>query len=137
MPYFDWNRQFETGIPEIDTQHKKLVGYANTLFEAMRDGKGKESVATLLEELSAYAETHFSLEEKAFYKYRYSDAERHKGEHREFVAKVEEIKEALKNDEVLLSNKLLTFLVDWVRNHILFEDMRYVSTLSGKPLKYL
>jgi hemerythrin len=103
----------------------------------MRDGKGKESVGALLEELSAYAEAHFSLEERAFYKYRYPDAERHKSEHREFVAKVEEMKEAQKNDEVLLSNKLLTFLVDWVRNHILFEDMHYVSTLKGKPLKYL
>jgi hemerythrin-like metal-binding protein len=137
MAYFDWNSDFETGIPEIDAQHRTLVGHVNKLVGGMRDGIGDEIVGNILNNLEEYSKTHFKLEEKAFYRYQFAETERHTKEHSEFIQKITELKEAYRRKEVLLSNKLLTFMVDWVRNHILFEDMKYVPTLKGKSLKYL
>jgi hemerythrin-like metal-binding protein len=137
MAYFDWNRDFETGIPEIDAQHKILVGHVNKLVSGMKDGVGDEIIGNILDNLEEYSKTHFKLEEKAFYRYQFDETERHTKEHNDFIKKIEELKEAHQRKEVLLSNKLLTFMVDWVRNHILFEDMKYVPVLEGKSLKHL
>lgn len=56
----------------IDDQHKKLIEQINILHSAMREGKAKEVVGAILEELRAYTKYHFSNEEKAFERYNYS-----------------------------------------------------------------
>lgn len=137
MAYFDWTAEFETGIKQIDDQHKKLIGYVNELIDALREGKGNEITGSLVLNLLEYAKTHFMLEEKAFYRFDYYDAERHTKEHHEFIKKVQQFNEAHKRQEVLLGSKLSTFLVDWVKNHILYEDMKYVPFLKDMPWKNL
>jgi hemerythrin-like metal-binding protein len=134
MSYFTWNAKFETGIPAIDEQHKKLVGYVNLLSDEMNKGRGKEITGTILEDLFEYTRLHFQLEERAFDRYRYSDGENHKKAHRELIEKISELEERNKKRELVLSIKLLGFLSEWVKNHILVEDMKYVPELRDKNI---
>jgi len=133
MAYFEWNADFETGIKEIDNQHKKMIGYVNELVSSIHDGNGNETAGKLLLNLIEYTKTHFMLEEKAFYRFEYYDIERHTKEHVEFIKKIMEFNEANKRNEILLGNKLSTFLIDWVKNHILYEDMKYAPILKNMP----
>ena len=42
MPLMEWTDKLSVGVPSIDAQHKKLVSMANTLYDAMKAGHGKE-----------------------------------------------------------------------------------------------
>ena len=72
MAFIEWSEKLSIGIKVIDDQHKKLIEQINILHSAMREGKAKEVVGAILEELRAYTKYHFSNEEKAFERYNYS-----------------------------------------------------------------
>jgi hemerythrin len=134
MALFDWNDSFNTGIKEIDEQHKKLVSIVNELHEAMRQKKAKEVIDKSLVELMDYTVYHFSTEERAFDAYGYSGSAAHKKAHAEFVAKVRDLVERQKRGELMLSVEVFNYLVTWVQEHILGVDKKYVPELWGKAI---
>ena len=134
MAYFDWSAKFETGIPKIDEQHKKLVSLINELYEAMLKGQGKESMGVVLNALAEYTQYHFSTEEAAFKKYGYPNAAPHAIMHQAFIAKVGDWIDKQKRGSLVISVEVLEFLTTWIKNHIQKEDMQYVPTLSGKAI---
>ena len=60
---FPWNESFDTGLPEIDEQHRRLVQLLNTLASHIAFGSGVQEVSVLLDELADYAVYHFQTEE--------------------------------------------------------------------------
>jgi len=134
MPIFTWSDEIATGIDTIDTQHKKLIALVNELNDAMMARKAKEILEKILQDLTDYTVYHFSLEERAFERYGYSKKDDHLKAHREFVAKVQDLTKRFKNSEIALSIDVMQFLVDWVKNHILVEDKKYVPELRDKEL---
>src|SRR5665647_697844 len=92
MPLIQWTSILSVNVAEIDQQHQKLIALINNLNDAMRKGKGKESLAEIIDELSNYAANHFAFEEKYFDKFGYPAATSHKLEHTNFVKKVSEFK---------------------------------------------
>ena len=66
MPICTWNSEYSVGIDQIDKQHQKLVLLINTLFDAMKEGKGKERQGHILNELVQYTDYHFKCEEELF-----------------------------------------------------------------------
>ena len=38
MSFFEWKEDYSVEIKKIDTQHEKLVGYLNELYESMKAG---------------------------------------------------------------------------------------------------
>lgn len=132
MAIFTWSDKFLTGITEIDDQHKKLVSLVNDLHDAMKNQKAKEILDKTLQDLADYTVYHFATEERAFDKYGYSEKVQHKKNHAEFVQKVTDLIERRKKSEMALSIDVLTFVSDWVKTHILVEDMKYLPELKGK-----
>jgi hemerythrin-like metal-binding protein len=134
MAFVDWASELETGIEEIDAQHKMLVSLINELHEAMHKGKGKEAVGHVLEELKQYTQYHFGTEEKAFEKYSYPQAREHKKEHDALVLQLDELVAKQAKGDMLISIEVLNFLTTRLKGHILKEDMLYVALLKGKTL---
>ena len=54
MPLMEWTDKLSVGVPSIDAQHKKLVSMANTLYDAMKAGHGKEILDETLAGLINY-----------------------------------------------------------------------------------
>ncbi len=54
-----WNESFETGLPEIDAQHKKLVELINQLARDWSSLADLEKLNVIFNELTAYAHYHF------------------------------------------------------------------------------
>ena len=54
---------------------------------------------------------------------------------KEFVAKVVEFREGLKSNKTVLTMKVINFLNDWLKKHILGTDKNYSDFLSSKGLK--
>jgi hemerythrin len=139
MALITWNDDLSMGLPEIDRQHRKLVGMINQLDEETRAGKGKDATGEILDELIIYSATHFRMEEKYFDEFGYADGELHKQEHAALAEKVEtfaaELNSADESARGAVIAELMNFLAIWWKYHILDTDMKYAALFREKGLK--
>lgn len=135
MAFFEWKPEYNTHIKIIDEQHKKLVGYINQLYEAMSQGKTREILGPLIDELHDYTVSHFSDEERLMEKYNYNLITGHKLKHVEFTNKIKEYKQKFESGSTLMTVDMGKYLKDWLANHILVTDMKYVSFFKEKGVK--
>jgi hemerythrin len=122
-----WSDAYSIGFEPLDAQHKELVRMMNALFEACKksDNEAKITFLKTVKEAVNYTRTHFSNEEDYLTKINYPDLPEHKKQHDNFVTT---LMDALKNYQKDNSEpiKLAIFLKDWLLNHILGTDKKYV-----------
>ena len=129
MALFQWTSKLETGIPSVDNQHKKLVDCINQLHDAMKQQQGAQKVQEILDFLVSYTITHFKDEEALMAKKNYPDLAAHKMVHEKFVREVQKMRDDFKAGRNL-TLELSQALTDWLKNHIMGTDMKYVSHLK-------
>lgn len=135
MPFITWNETMSVGVERFDTQHKKLVELVNTLFDAMRQGKGKSVMGKVFDELIAYTTYHFASEEELMEKYGYPGFVQHKEEHEALTQQVKELREKYEQGELFITIETLDFLKAWLSNHILKTDMQYKPFFRNKGVR--
>jgi len=135
MPLIQWSSALSVNVKEIDDQHMKLIQMINNLDNAMQTGQGKNKVGEILTQMVNYAVGHFALEEKYFDKFGYPDTPAHKAEHQKFIAEVSKFKQDFEAGTLGLSIKVLSFLSDWLRGHIMGVDKKYSAFFNEKGLK--
>lgn len=132
MPLIQWKQNFSVNISKIDNQHIKIVDLINELHDKMKEGKGKDSLTKILNDLTLYTANHFKTEEELFYKYNYPNTEAHVLEHKKLVDKVLQIKTDFESGKVVLTLDVMDFLKDWLSNHISGSDKLYTSFLNAR-----
>jgi len=130
-----WNNSYSVNVVEIDKQHQKLIRMINELMESMSQGKSNDVLGYLINDLIEYAAIHFETEEKYFDQYGYPEAISHKEEHENFTKKVTEFKSDFIAGKLGLSIDVLLFLSDWLENHLIGVDKKYVPFFTEKGLK--
>lgn len=125
VPLFIWKPSYLLDIPEIDNDHRHLVGLVNELYEAMKTGHGYEQVNALLDQLLAYADEHFANEEGFMRACNYPQIQAHILEHQEFRDKVGEMDRERRAGESLPSTELMDFLCSWLRTHVFDSDKEF------------
>jgi hemerythrin len=136
MPLMEWSDKLSVGVPSIDTQHKKLVGMANELYDAMKAGHGKDVLNKTLDGLINYTVTHFKYEEKLFAQTGYAASAPHLKEHEDLTKQVLAVQEKMKKGvSFAQSMEVMEFLKNWLINHILKSDKAYSSHLNAKGIK--
>ena len=125
-----WDSNFETGIPEVDTQHKHLVDIINTLADSIGH-TSMETLKDIVGRLKDYALYHFQTEEKIMEGAGYRELQEHRAEHASFVDQV-----LLFDLDVILASEGLAwdmhhFLRGWLTNHILVVDKKFASEIRG------
>jgi hemerythrin len=123
MSYWTWEPSLEIGVPIIDSQHRQIVDYINTLSAAIAKNE-REEVGHVLDELVTYTLTHFAFEEELMEKGGYRFLETHRKVHENFTHRIEHYRERFQNGEDV-SRKLLTDLKIWLTNHIQRDDKDY------------
>ena len=106
---FEMKPEYYIGIKMIDEQHKQLFKYADEAYELLNDEFTPDKydrVDILLEKLYDYTVKHLADEEA-------------------FIEKLDEFmeshnKEEENQDEQIM--KILTYLTEWLVNHILYVD---------------
>jgi len=137
MPLITWQESYALGISEIDDQHKKIVELINRLFQMFSEHQiPDEGLGAVLQELTDYANYHFSTEEKYFSLFNYPQAAGHIAMHNKYRTKIEEFKTQFKTDktESIFFN-LTNFLQDWWIWHINNLDREYVPLFREKGVK--
>lgn len=130
----EWSDDFATTVHCVDEQHKKLVFMVNDLHKAMTAGKGNEALADVLTGLKEYVIQHFGDEEKWQQQAGYPGFLHHKKIHTQFVAKLVDLESNFKEGRVGISMELMDFLKDWLLQHIMGTDQKYVPYLKAKGI---
>ncbi|MBA3023219.1 MAG: bacteriohemerythrin [Gammaproteobacteria bacterium] len=134
---FPWNENFQTGIPVIDEQHRKLVELLNKLASHLAYGVGKPELNTIFGELTEYAQYHFKTEEGFWNKYLAADelSTDHAETHKSFVTEVLKLRGALDTlatEEVI--EEIVVFLTHWLAFHILESDKHMAKIVLSMQL---
>jgi hemerythrin len=103
----------------------------NALHDAMKSGQGRSVIAGTVVELEKYTHTHFLAEEELMQRTQYPKLAEHKIEHQKFVAKVLKFRQDLETGGKIDSIAVLTFLKDWLANHIKQTDKGYSEHLNS------
>lgn len=129
MPYLNWNESMSVGVTLIDRQHQELLRLTNELHDAMIQGRGRTVLREIVDGLIEYTHTHFTTEEGYFEACDYPDCAAHKQQHRDFVAKVTDFKQGFDEGRLMLTLDVMSFLGDWLVEHIQGSDASYAPYL--------
>lgn len=116
---------------KIDGDHQKLFDLINQLAAAMKAGEGKQACSAVINELTSYTKTHFSMEEALMSKHGYPQATAHKSEHDKFIKSIVDFKNKFEAGSGVVTIEILTFLRDWLTNHIQKTDKALVAVLPA------
>ena len=130
-----WDEKYSIGIEAVDNQHKKFIVILSSLSDALSEAKEKDLIADILRELQEYAEMHLAFEEKFFDKFHYENEEEHNKEHRYYRWKIQEFIDRHKVGDQLLPIEMLHFLEDWLEEHIMKSDKKYVECFRKNGIK--
>lgn len=131
MALINWNETYSVKVKEIDGQHKKLVDIINELHDKMKEGKGKQVLEKLLNELLDYTVLHFAFEEKLLNTNNYPDYKNHVKLHSDLIDEVKAFRKKHDSGNAMLSLELMDFLKRWLVEHILNSDKKYSAHLNA------
>jgi methyl-accepting chemotaxis protein/hemerythrin len=131
----EWDESFATGIRSIDDEHKVLFRMINDLHDAMQQKRSKEAIGEILNGLASYTVNHFDHEEKAFAQTHYPEEAQHKQLHKKLVDQVVELIGRFNAGETLLTHDVITFLQDWLINHIKGTDKKYSAHFNRHGIR--
>lgn len=124
-----WKSEYNVTIQSIDDQHKVLVKLMNDLNNAMLHEKGKNEIGRIIKGLVDYTEYHFNYEEGLLKKYGYPDFDNHKKLHVKFVDQIKTVLNEFESGEKEMSKEVMDFLKNWLIQHIMGTDTKYVDLL--------
>lgn len=144
-PELVWTEEeFGVGIPQIDSQHRNIFKLLEDLVSIMRRKGTPAELGVALDGLLDYTKYHFQVEKVIFDEYKYPDAATHCVEHQIFTEKITNRVNKFKQnmisdsaDEVNLRKmnlELITFLGDWLIEHIQKRDREYGNFCRQHPL---
>lgn len=134
MTMMQWDPGLETGIEEIDFQHKQLFSIVNQFLEACEQDKCREEIDGVLKFFEDYSAEHFATEEKLQQQYAYPDYAAHKQAHEEFVKNYTDLKKHYQDEGTSFYVALRTYeiIVDWFIQHIAVVDKKLCDFLKTK-----
>lgn len=129
MANVEWTQDLETGIREIDEQHRQIVDYINRLEDAIRTGD-EEAIRQVLEGVLNYTVTHFEFEEELMQQANFPALKAHQQSHEFFMRKVSVLRGRFNAGEDAGST-LQSMLKGWLTGHIKGEDRDYIVAIKG------
>jgi len=131
MSLIEWRKEFETGIPDVDHEHRQLVDLINRLHKHIAGGADHASVSDFLGEVFAKIAAHFALEESIMRKHSYDEYEAHKAEHEKLLDEIRDIMDLQRDDpKSVYGDSLSSTVRDWFVNHFKSKDARLHKKLG-------
>ena len=131
-----WTESLSVGVPELDDDHKGLIDIINRLSDQSASRGAEDLVAQSLTALKRYAELHFGREQRVMSLCGFPSLEAHIEEHHAFIDRIGEIARRFEDDPQgladMVRDELGDFLQDWLKDHIMVEDMAYRASVEPK-----
>ena len=125
-----WSKEISVDNVELDEQHSRLFEFTNSLL-LHYDNKDNDSVVLeAINSLVDFSIYHFDFEEEVLKDRGYKDLDKHKIQHDNFRKKVALFKQNLENGEDDVMDKMIIYLIKWIKEHISVEDLEYKKHMS-------
>ena len=128
MAHLVWQKNYNTGINEIDIQHREILSYVNQLDDA-RKLSSRTAVKDVIEGMADYTISHFAFEEALMAQASYPFVGPHRHIHKTLIDRVVGFTERFEAGEDI-ADEFHTLLKRWLINHIQRDDAAYI-----KPIK--
>ena len=135
MALINWSESYSVKVSKFDNQHKELVNLINNMNSAMSSGKGKDVLEPTLKKLVDYTVKHFTDEEQEMKRTNYPGFVSHKYEHDKLTKTAKDLYDKVKNGQTVLSMDVISFLKDWLTEHIVKVDKKYADHLVAKGVR--
>lgn len=135
MDSFLWGPSYETGLPAVDSQHRRLVQMLNGLSQELviADRNCEQHVEELLQNLISYTQYHFTTEDELMTRWGVDlrHVTPHRLEHQRFCEDVLFMtrQKVVRDDRK--SKSLLEFLIHWLAYHILGSDVNMARQVQA------
>ncbi len=135
MAYFKWADDLAIDHGPIDADHRHLVDLVNELHTATSEGRGREVVNKVLNELIGYTAAHLQREEARMASVHFPNLERHKIGHQHFVESLNDLRQKYEAGSITVAAQLSTVLRDWLSLHIRRSDKELLEFLQKTQAK--
>jgi len=129
-PVIRWTEAMSVGNPVLDRDHRTLIGLVNQMSQPA-NRQDRAVLEFVLDELLDYTVAHFAREEEHMRQIDFSDFDRHVAIHRSLTNQLVSIRRNFITGNRDMGTEVADFVADWLRNHILREDRRYVDEDPG------
>jgi hemerythrin len=121
---FIWDPKLETGITEIDEQHRLLFRKADAVLEAVGAGHGGPEVRRTIQFLADYAALHFQTEERYMRAAGFPEADAHAEIHARINRRIMEVAAEFNAEGATqgLVADLEAMMRGWLTMHIMEKD---------------
>lgn len=127
MDYFGWQKELDTGIEIIDSQHREIAMYINGVFHAVTLGLPHEEQASM-RELVESVRSHLDFEEALLEAGGYPHQAKHQRSHNEMRRRLERYFCAfLDGNDISLA--MIADLRMWLTTHIRYDDADFAPYL--------
>lgn len=131
MALLEWRKDFETGIDDVDHEHRELVDLINRLHDELGGDAPAATVSAFLGEVFARISAHFALEESIMRKHSYDQYEDHKSDHEKLLDDIRDIMDDFEAGKYVAYDEALANAVrDWFVNHFKTRDARLHGMLG-------
>ncbi len=122
-----WKKEYNIGIPIIDTQHRQLFRFSDELQTAISSGLKQSILKELLINVKQYVARHFSVEEKLMADSNYPGLEAQLEAHKAFTTRFDEYFNSFQESGLSpeLVNGIKKDLLDWIGKHITGIDQKF------------
>ena len=134
-PLLEWKEEYSVEVKAIDDQHKEMFRMINELVGLINVVPDRDRIEPLLDGLIAYRQKHFATEEGYFKQFDFEGAEEHIEEHTRFNDRLEALRSGYADDPIGLAFELVDFLEDWLIDHILNTDRKYIECFRAHGLR--
>ena len=118
------------GVETIDFQHEQLGELLNQLNAVFLAGGSRATERALIGKLVDAVKEHFRTEEELMRRVGYPDFEAHKGAHDFLAAQVIEFQQDFIARRSSLTESMMKYLKDWLRDHMLLADKKLGTFLK-------
>lgn len=126
MEPVEWNDSFSVGNALMDAHHRIFFRIIRRVGE-IADKNDQDAIKECISFLTEYTTMHLNAEEKLMLEANYPEFDKHKEIHDAFIQQLLYIEEAFNKDPTsVAAYSILKILQDWLANHIMLSDKRYM-----------
>ncbi len=134
MPFMDWNRDFALGVDALDLHRIAYIKILNEFYKTVMEDDAQLEAGPLLRKLKEEMQESHSVEEKLLERIQYPWLAEHRQQHRGFAERICNFELRHEQGDHAASIQVPRFLLEWLYQHMLREDQRYLSYLAALPI---
>jgi hemerythrin len=124
MVLIEWKEEYSVGVPDVDHEHRQLVGLINELHTALSAEDPDFTVMDFLGEIYAHVSAHFALEEKIMRERNYDQFEDHKRDHERLLDELRDIMDDYEENAYFSDTEFAAHVERWFSEHFRTRDAR-------------